>query len=76
MTTALSLIGLPAGREYGQINTKEEPVINEAMIKKFIAYLDVSKTTLNKYEYCLNVFLGWMKIKRNCKASKKRYFAL
>jgi hypothetical protein len=38
-------------------------VINEAMIKKFISYLDVSKTTLNKYEYCLNVFLGCMKSK-------------
>jgi integrase/recombinase XerC len=63
MTTALSLIGLPAGRDYDKIATKEEPVINEAMIKKFIAYLDVSKTTLNKYEYCLNVFLGWMKSK-------------
>jgi hypothetical protein len=32
MTTALSLIGLLAGREYGQINTKEEPVINANIV--------------------------------------------
>ncbi|MDR2831321.1 MAG: hypothetical protein LBV62_00130 [Rickettsiales bacterium] len=51
MTTALSLGGLPAGRKYGQINTKEEPVINEAMMKKFIACLGVSKITLANYEY-------------------------
>ncbi len=47
MTIALSLLELPASREHEQIATKEEPAINEAMIKKFIAYLDVSRGTLS-----------------------------
>ncbi len=59
MTTAL--IGLPAGREHSQIAAKIEPVINEAMVKKFVAYLDVSEITLKKYEYCLKTFLDWLK---------------
>jgi hypothetical protein len=29
--------------EYSQIAAKIEPVINEAMVKKFVAYLDVSE---------------------------------
>jgi hypothetical protein len=38
MTTALSLLELPAAsREHEQIAPKE-PAIDEAMIKKFIAY--------------------------------------
>jgi len=64
MTTALALIGLPAYKEHNQIGAKTEPVINEAMIAKFVAYLDVSKSTLTTYEFCLKTFLGWMKTKR------------
>jgi integrase/recombinase XerC len=64
MTTALALIGSPAGKEHNQIVAKAEPVINEAMIAKFVAYLDVSKSTLTTYEFCLKTFLSWMKTKR------------
>jgi hypothetical protein len=57
MTTALSLLELPAAsREHEQIAPKE-PVIDEAMIKKFIAYLDVSRGTMINYEYGLKTFL-------------------
>jgi integrase/recombinase XerC len=61
IATALALIGLPASREYSKIAAKIEPVINEAVVKKFVAYLDVSEITLRKYEYCLNTFLDWLK---------------
>jgi hypothetical protein len=30
------------------------------MVKKFVAYLDVSEITLRKYEYCLKTFLDWL----------------
>jgi hypothetical protein len=57
MTTALSLLELPAAsREHEQIVSKE-PAIDEAMIKKFIAYLDVSRGTMINYEYGLKTFL-------------------
>jgi hypothetical protein len=64
MTTALALIGLPVSKEYSQIAAKIEPVINEGMVKKFVAYLDVSEITLSKYEYCLKTFLDWLKTER------------
>jgi integrase/recombinase XerC len=60
MTTALALLGLPAYKEHNQIVVDENPVINEAMIAEFVAYLDVSENTLTKYEYCVKTFLGWM----------------
>jgi hypothetical protein len=36
-------------REHSQIAAKIEPAINEAMVKKFVVYLDVSEITLRKY---------------------------
>jgi hypothetical protein len=55
MTTALALIGLPASKGY--IQKVEELIVNEEMIAKFSAYLDVSKVSLINYLYGLRAFL-------------------
>ncbi len=59
MTTALALIGLPASKGY--IQQVEEPIVNEEMIGKFSAYLDVSKVSLTNYLYGLRAFHSWLK---------------
>jgi len=59
MTTALALIGLPASKGY--IQQVEEPIVNEEMIGKFSAYLDVSKASLTNYLYGLRAFHSWLK---------------
>jgi hypothetical protein len=64
VTASLALPGLPIGREITRWCGCVEPIINEAMIAKFVAYLGVSESTLTKYEYCVKTFLSWMKTKR------------
>ncbi len=59
MTTALALIGLPASKGY--IQQAAEPIVNEEMIGKFSAYLDVSKVSLTNYLYGLRAFHSWLK---------------
>jgi integrase/recombinase XerC len=63
MTTTSELTELAECNEDDQI-VDVEPVINEAMVADFVAYLDVSKNTLIKYEYCVKTFLGWLKTQR------------
>ncbi len=63
MTTTSELTELSECNEHNQI-VDVEPVINEAMVADFVAYLDVSKSTLIKYEYCVKTFLGWLKTQR------------
>jgi integrase/recombinase XerC len=64
MTTTSELTELSECNENDQIVANVEPFINEAMVADFVAYLDVSKSTLIKYEYCVKTFLGWLKIQR------------
>lgn len=47
MTTTLALIGI----------IRKQTVINEAMIVKFVAQLDVAENILNIYESRLKIFL-------------------